>query len=479
MRFRPSLILLATFLALASVPMGRSAFAEPVGTEPPPDLERAAARLIDAALASDEAWTRLVELCDGIGHRLSGSAGLERAVDWAANAMERDGLENVRRQPVRVPHWIRGNESAEMLSPERRHLHMLGLGQSVGTPPEGVTGSVVVVDDFQAFEALSPDAVRGRIVLWNCAFESYGRTVKYRREGARLASRKGAIASLVRSVGKGNPRVPHTGTLTVWEPGERAIPAAAVSIEDAQVIARLAAAGESVVVSLKMEARLAPDAESHNVIGEIVGRELPDEIVVIGAHLDSWDVGQGAQDDGGGCVVALEAARLLTELGLRPRRTIRVVLWTNEENGERGAAAYLESVRDQVHSHVAAIESDGGVEMPWGFGVSVWENETRATDERRQRRILRSLRGFAALLAPIGAGDVRPGGGGADVAPLMEHGVPGIALRTPMTRYWDVHHTHADTVDKVDPVALRHNVAAMAVLAYALAESPTRLDSGK
>lgn len=436
-----------------------------------------ARRLIDAALHSDYAWQRLCELCDGIGPRLSGSPELAAAVDWAEAAMREDGLENVRGQPVMVPHWVRGRESATMISPRTLPLAMLGLGRSVGTPPGGIRANVVVVNDFDEFDALPARAVDGRMVLWNAPFTSYSKTVKYRTEGARRAASKGAVASLVRSVGKRSLRNPHTGAMDEWKEGERAIPAAALSIEDAQLLARLAAAGHTVTLHLEMEAHTEPDAESHNVIGELRGSELPDEIVVIGGHLDSWDVGQGVQDDAGGCIVSLAAVRLMKELELRPRRTVRVVFWTNEENGTRGADAYDDAAKAAAERHVAAIESDGGVEAPWGFGVSVYRNEDRDVDEARQAQVLEKLSAIAALLQPIHADSVRAGGGGADISPLMRYGgTPGVALRTPMDLYWDLHHSHADTVDKVDPVALRRNVAAMAVMAYVLADMPGHLD---
>jgi carboxypeptidase Q len=212
------------------------------------------------------------------------------------------------------------------------------------------------------------------------------------------------------------------------------------------------------------------------VIGEVTGSELPEEVVVIGGHLDSWDVGQGAHDDGGGCVVAMEAARLMHELGLRPRRTLRVVLWTNEENGTRGADAYCDSSGTPASKHFAAIESDGGVEDPWGFGLSVWQQGTEDADGARQSRALATLRDIGTLLTSVAADSIAEGGGGADIAPLMKHGVPGLALRTSMELYWDIHHSEADTVDKIDPEALRKNVAAMAVMGYVLADMPGTLD---
>jgi len=471
------------------VPVSRAALGAPLATlalplaalaaDTPPvhDPRRETAeRIIAAAMASDEAWQKIAYLGDRIGHRLSGSPSLARAVDWAVEQMELDGLENVRRQRVMVPKWVRGTESAEMVAPRPAELAMLGLGRSVGTAREGLTAPIVVAESFDALDGLSDSEIRGRIVLWNVPFTTYSETVKYRWEGATAAAARGAVASLVRSVGRGSLRSPHTGAMQKYaEEGPR-IPAAALSIEDAMMLARLDAGGDEVVVRLRMEARTLPDVESHNVIGEIVGRERPREVVVIGGHLDSWDVGQGAQDDGGGCVVSMEAMRVLVHLGIRPRRTVRCVLWTNEENGTAGAEKYLESLGDDVRRHFAAIESDGGVENPWGFGLTVWANEERDVDEPRQARVLDALRDIAPLLASVGADSVAAGGGGADISPLMEKGVPGLALRTPMEQYWDIHHSEADTVDKIDPTALRRNVAAMAVMAWALAELPGALD---
>lgn len=462
----------AILLAAVAAAAPGHAFADRSQVE---DLRPQAEALIEAALASDHAWRRLSELCDGIGPRLSGSEGLERAVAWSEETMRRDGLENVRLQPVMVPRWIRGEESAHMTAPRRKELAMLGLGRSVGTPPGGVEGEVVVFPDFAAFDAAADEDVRGRIVLWNAPFTSYGETVKYRWDGARTAASKGAIASLIRSVGKGSLDNPHTGVMEEWKENDRAIPAAALSIEDATLIARLCEAGHDVSVRLEMGARTEPDVLSHNVMGEIIGRERPEEVVVIGGHLDSWDVGSGAHDDGGGCIVSLSALHLMRELGLRPRRTLRVVFWTNEENGTRGADAYGKAAAEGSEIHVAAIESDGGVEAPWGFGVSVWRNEERDTDDERQAAAIERVARIARLLRGVKADSVRAGGGGADISPLMTGGTPGLALRTPMEFYWDIHHTHADTMDKVDPEALRRNVAAMAVMAWALAELPDRL----
>jgi carboxypeptidase Q len=270
-------------------------------------------------------------------------------------------------------------------------------------------------------------------------------------------------------------RTPHTGALRYEEKVPK-IPSAAISLEDAEMIDRLDERGIPVRVKLRMEARTLPDVLSHNVIGELRGNELPEEVVVLGGHLDSWDVGQGAHDDGGGCVISMEAVRLIHDLGLRPRRTLRVVLWTNEENGLRGGDVYRDSLGTRVRTHVAAIESDGGVERPMGFGVRILKEGTKEIDEPRHQRALQSAREIAPLLARIGADKIFENGGGADIGPLMRAGVPGLGHRTTMEKYFHWHHTHADMVDKVDPEELRKNVAAMAVMAYVLADMPGHID---
>ncbi|MGE3344946.1 MAG: M28 family peptidase, partial [Vicinamibacterales bacterium] len=285
-----------------------------------------AAKLIAASQSSDFAWQRLAELTDTFGPRLSGSLGLERAITWAVETMKKDGLDNVRTEPVMVPKWVRGDEKLMLLDPIPQSLPMLGLGNSVGTGAGGITGDVIVIGSFDELEAKSAD-VRGKIVLFNVPFTNYGQTVPYRSTGPARAARHGAIAVLVRSVGPVGLRTPHTGA-TTYTPNVPMIPAAAITVEDAERFQRLQNRGVPIRVRLEMDAHFEPDAQSFNVIGELTGRELPNELVVIGCHFDSWDVGAGASDDGGGCIVTWEALRLMKQLGLRPRRTVRVVLWT-------------------------------------------------------------------------------------------------------------------------------------------------------
>jgi carboxypeptidase Q len=455
--------------AQAPARQGEAAVAQaPPKPLPPPrvkidEYRERAARIIGAALTSDRAYRRLAWLTDRIGHRLSGSEALERAVAWAVDEMKRDRLDNVRAEKVMVPHWVRGEESLELLTPEGRSLPMLGLGNSEGTPPGGVTAEAVVVRSFDELEALGERA-RGKVVVYNVPFTNYGQTVAYRGAGASRAAKLGAVAALVRSVTPVSLQTPHTGSLRYLD-GMPKIPAAAVTVEGAELLQRMYDRGERPTVRLKMQARFLPDAESANVVAELKGRERPDEIIVVGGHLDSWDVGQGAHDDGGGCVVSWEAARLLKELNLRPRRTIRVVLFTNEENGLRGGNGYRDAHKAEVANHVLAIESDIGVFRPTGFGLS-----ERATPQARA-----DFQEIAKLLAGIRADRIDPDGEGADIGPIVREGVTGASLNVDASRYFDIHHTHADTLDKVNPQELAACVAAMAVMAYVVADMPDRL----
>ena len=417
-------------------------------------------QIIAAALQDSSAFQRMSELVDRFGNRLSGSDNLERAIDWILDEMRRDGLDNVRGEPVMVPHWVRGEESAELLEPRSMALPMLGLGGSINTPPDGITAPVLVVRSFDELRERA-DAARGRIVLFNAPFTAYGETVQYRSNGAVEAARVGAVASLIRSVTPYSLRTPHTGGMRYADDVAR-IPHAAITVEDAELMQRMQDRGERIVVRLRMNAQTLPDAPSRNVVGELTGSEFPSEVVVLGGHIDSWDVGQGAMDDAGGSVAAWEVLLVLQRLGLRPRRTIRVVLWTNEENGLRGGTAYRETHHDEVDNHVLAIESDGGVFKPTGFGFTGSEPA------------LELVREIGQLLEPIDVG-ISAGGGGADIGPLMRAGVPGMGLNVDGSRYFWYHHTNADTVDKLDPAEMALCVAALAVMSYVVADMPERL----
>ncbi|MBA3579866.1 MAG: M20/M25/M40 family metallo-hydrolase [Gemmatimonadaceae bacterium] len=418
-------------------------------------------RIIAAALSDSAAYNRVALLTDKFGHRLSGSTSLEHALDWIIAEMTRDGLQNVRGEPVMVPRWVRGEESATMVRPRPMKLHMLGLGGSIGTPEGGITASVLVVTSFDDL-ADKADQARGKIVLFDAPFTNYGATVQYRSRGAIEAAKVGAVAALIRSVASNSMQNPHTGAMR-YDSTVTQIPAAALSVEDAAMLHRMYDRGDPVVVNLRMEAKTWPDARSRNVIAELVGSEKPEEIVVLGGHIDSWDVGQGAMDDAGGSVAAWEAVRLLKQLGLRPRRTLRVVLWTNEENGLRGANAYRDAHAAEMSNHVLAMESDGGVFAPKGFS---FDGSSEA---------LPAVAAIASLLQPLGANEVAPGGAGADVGPLTALGVPGLGLQVDGTRYFWYHHSEADTMDKLDPREVAQCVAAMAVMAYVIADMPETL----
>jgi carboxypeptidase Q len=420
-----------------------------------------ASRLIAESLSSTFAWDRLALLGDTFGHRLSGSAPLENAIVWALAEMKKDGLDDVRAEPVKVPHWVRGKESLEIVAPYRSALTMLGLGNSVGTPPAGIEADVLVVGSFAELEAAGPKA-KGKIVLFNAPFTTYGETVMYRAAGPSRAASQGALAALVRSVGPPGLRTPHTGALRYVE-GQPKIPAAAIAVEDADRLQRMQSRGTKVTLRLKMEARFLPDAQSANVVAEIRGRERADEVVVVSGHFDSWDVGTGSTDDGGGCVVTWEALRLMKKLNLRPRRTVRLVLFTNEENGSAGAQAYLERYRSQLANHVMMLESDSGVFRPTGFGF---------TGSPAARAMVQQI---ATLLAGIGADAIGPSGGGADIGPSTEAGnIPAMSLEV-SGNYFLIHHTEADTIDKINPQDMAKASAAIAVLAYVVADMPDKL----
>jgi carboxypeptidase Q len=425
-----------------------------------------ASRLIGEAVGSTFAWDRLSMLTDSIGNRLSGTPALDRAIHWAVAEMTRDGLENVHTERVMVPKWVRGSESAEIVEPARQPMVMLGLGDSVGTSSaggDGVQAEVLVVRSFEELDAKAASA-RGRIVVFNAPFTNYGETVRFRSAGPSRAARHGAVGTLVRAVGPSGLRTPHTGALQYASDAPK-IPAAAITTEDSDRLQRMADRGSPIVVRLKMEAHFEPDVESANVVGEIRGRERPDEIVVVSGHLDSWDVGAGATDDGGGCVVTWEALRIMKKLNLRPRRTVRVVLWTNEENGGRGGLAYRDQHRAELSKHVLMLESDGGVFRPLGFGFT-------GSDAARE-----TVKAIATLLTGIAADQVSVGGGGADIGPsVQERHIPAMSLEVDGSKYFLIHHTPADTIDKIDPVEMAKCAAAVAVMAYVVADLPHRLE---
>lgn len=440
----------------------------PTGRPSIADRYRATATaIIEHATKDRGAFAKLAYLTDHIGHRLAGEPSLDQAIAWATEAMKADG-HDAKTEAAMVPKWVRGRESAELVTPVARPLKILGLGGSVGTPAAGITAPVVVVRDWAELDA-KRESVKGAIVVFDHAMAAwnpktgsgYGEAVEYRGQAASRASKYGAVAVLVRSVTAHSLATPHTGAMR-YDDAVPKIPAASLTVEDTMLLARLAARGP-VSVKLAMEAQTFADVPSANVIGELRGKELPDEVVIIGAHLDSWDVGTGAHDDGAGCVTMMQALTTLRALKLAPRRTIRVVLFTNEENGLRGAKQYAKDHAAEFANMVLAVEADSGGYAPVGFSLA---------DPAPVARVAK-LRDIASLLAPIGASRVLTGHGGADIGQLT--GVPQIGLITDGRTYFDIHHTEADTLDKVDPAALAKDVAAVAVLAYIVADMPDRL----
>ena len=422
----------------------------------PEKYQDIAERLITASLADTSAYNRLAYLCDTFGPRLSGSQNLENAIDWILKELEKDSLSNVHGEKVKVPAWVRGKESARLIKPFAKDLSILGLGGSIGTRRAGIRGEVIVVDSFEELDERKEE-VKGKLVLYNAAFTNYGETVQYRYKGAQTAAKYGAIASLIRSVGPWSMNTPHTGVMAYSDTIPE-IPHAALTMEDAMMLSRIHNQGNKIILELKMEARMTADKYSRNVIAELPGSEFPEEIVVLGGHIDSWDVGQGAHDDAGGCLTAWHAVKLIKKLGLKPRRTLRVVMWTNEENGGRGNKAYRDTHMTELDNHVVAIESDAGVFKPQGFGFS---GSVEAMD---------IVRKISQLLINLDADEITEGGRAADVAPLNDEGVPVMSLKVDGSKYFWYHHTNADTFDKVDRDELNRCMAAMAIMAFVLAD---------
>ncbi len=428
-------------------------------------LEANAAKVRDFAMKDSQAWNILETLCDGVGNRISGSPQAEQAVEWGVKKFQELGFDHVRRQPVTVHWWVRGaREEVSIVAPYPHDVVALALGGSIATPAEGITAPVVIVNDIDDLKKHPIDA-KGKIVLFNKRMGpdasgkplGYGDVVPQRVNGAIEAAKCGAVASLIRSVGSADYRLPHTGMMR-YQDGVPKIPHAAITAEDADTIERLIARGETVTVRMKLSCSDGGMVPSANVVAELPGREKPDEVVVIGGHLDSWDVGQGAQDDGTGIAASIEALRVLKASGMIPRRTVRVVLFMNEENGGAGGDGYAKEMASTLDRHVAAVEMDGGSFDPEGFGITAGAGG------------LAQLAVVGRVLAPLGCGALTEKGGGADIGPMSKSGVPMIGLKNDSTKYFRYHHTPADTLDKVDPQELAKCSAMMAVMAYTLAE---------
>ncbi len=462
--------------ALTSSPQQSAPRAEEPMVEFPPQLLAELARLRDAALQSDYAYRQLRHLTNNIGPRPSGSPQAQQAVQYVAAEMRRLGLE-VRLVKAMVPHWVRGRETAELVEyygqapGTTQKIVLTALGNSTATPPDGLTAEVIVVQSFDQLQALGRERVAGKIVLFNAAYDkqlaaqgdagsAYGQAVVYRTRGAKIAAPLGAVASLIRSVGSADFRLPHTGNS---DPA--GIPAGAVSAEDADLIAQLVTEGP-VRMHLTLTPQKLPDVESYNVVADLKGSEHPEQVVIVSGHLDSWDLGTGAIDDGAGVAVAMATAELLQELHLRPRRTIRVIAWMDEERGGSGSDAYTKELGAEFPNYVGAIESDSGAGHPAGFRASV------------SRTALPFLVPVSEVLRSTGSTLIRLADGpnvGADITAMAKSGVPSFGLLQDNRTYFHYHHTAADTLDKVVPRELAENAAAMSVLAYALANMPQTL----
>lgn len=433
----------------------------------------------ERALKSDWAYERLADLTDKIGPRLSGTPQAQAAVEQVAAALKAEGLK-VTLQPMKAPHWMRGVESAELIEYSGRprgvtqQLKLTTLGGSIATPANGITAPVLVVTSFAELTARAAEA-KGRIVAFDTPFDqelaengragrAYQLAGAFRRQGATAAAKVGAVAVLVRSVGGANYRLPHTGQMT-YAPDVAKIPAAALAAEDSALLHRLAKQGP-VTMKLVLTPQSHPDVDSFNVIGDLVGTEKPDEVVIVSGHLDSWDLATGAIDDGAGVAAAMGVVRVLNELKLRPKRTIRVVAWMSEENGLAGARAYIDANKSTLKKHAAAIESDIGAGKPLGIQARVAPKAVAA------------LQPVVDALIPIGASAFENSEQtvSSDIAGLQTAGVPGFEPLLDARHYFDYHHTAADTLDKVDPKNLQRIVATMAVLAFHIADMPTLLE---
>lgn len=430
----------------------------------PAALEAQLVLLREAGLESRNSYELLRSLTTEVGPRFAGTPGDEAAVEWALRAMTEIGLANIRTEPVQVPRWVRGQEGGEILAPYPQPMHLTALGGSVGTDEAGLEAEVVMVTSIEDLAARPDAEIQGKIVFINQRMvrtqdgSSYGQTGIIRRSGPARAAEKGAVGALIRSLGTGTHRFPHTGA-TRYEDDIPKIPAAALAVPDADILATQCDSGKPVRFRLELGAQRFDDVMSANVIGEVVGRERPEEIVLLGAHLDSWDKGTGAIDDGSGVAIVLEVARLLLELPEKPRRTVRVVLFANEEFGLSGARAYGDAHQEEVAQHVLAVEADLGPGAVWRYRVKTTED---SVEDAKQ---------LIRLLAPLGISwSSTQAGGGPDLIPLRKLDVPLIDLSPDATYYFDYHHTDDDTLDKVDPGELAQNVAAYSVVAYWAAE---------
>lgn len=422
-------------------------------------------KIFDEALEKGESYEMLRQLTKNVGARLSGSPEAAAAVEWSRQKMLEYDFDNVFLQEVMVPHWVRGKkEIARIVNSKKmgtQTVNVVALGNSIGTGPQGALGKIIEVQNFQALAKLGRENIEGKIVFFNRpmdaklmdTFRAYGGASNQRGSGPSEASKYGAIGVVVRSLGSFKDDVPHTGS-TNYQPNSTPIPAVAISTNDADLLSRLLEDDKDLDFYFETHSKMLPDVLSHNVVGEIIGTEFPDEIIVVGGHLDSWDLGEGAHDDGAGCVQSIEILRIMKAMGYKPKRTIRAVMFMNEENGLRGGRKYAELAKTNNEKHIAAMESDRGGFLPIGFGIS-------APEETQNK-----FKKWKSLFEQYGVHQFKSGGGGADIGPLRDQGVPLIGFIPDSQRYFKYHHTGIDTFEQVNQRELEMGAAAMAAVIY-------------
>lgn len=421
-------------------------------------------QIFDTELSQGKSYAALEYLTTRIGARLSGSPGAAAGVEWSRHEME-NFADSVWLQPVMVPHWVRGQqEQARVLNSKKQgtiEMNVCALGMSVGTGPEGVTGQVIEVKSFEELKQLGEKRIKGKIVFFNRpmdpkqinTFAAYGGAVEQRALGPSEAAKYGAVGVIVRSMGVNLEDYPHTGSLR-YALNIPKIPAIAISTRHAELLSKLLVSEKDLQFYFETHCETLPDAPSFNVIGEIKGSQYPNEIIVVGGHLDSWDLAQGAHDDGTGCVQSMEVLRIMKMMGYKPKRTIRAVMFMNEENGLRGGLEYARQAALKQEKHIAAIESDDGGFTPRGFTMNAAEGPKAR------------IKSWKPLFAPYGLTDFDEEGAGADIGPLEPQGVTTLGFLPDSQRYFDYHHTRADTFDKVSKRELELGAASMAAMVY-------------
>lgn len=421
--------------------------------------------IYNEALGNGKSYEWLRQLTKQVGPRLSGSAGAQKAVDWSRQVMEQQGFDRVFLQEVMVPHWVRGKkeEAYIHIGSQKRTVPIAALGGSVATAPKGIEAGIIEVKTFPELRALGADKVKGKIVFFNRpmdptkinTFEAYGGAVDQRANGATEAAKLGAIGVIVRSMTNVRDDNPHTGGLR-YGTGVALIPAAAISTNGADLLSKSLQENPNLTFYFRQNCETLADAKSYNVVGEIKGSEKPDEIIVVGGHLDSWDLAEGAHDDGAGCVQSIEVLRIMKTLGLKPKRTIRAVMFMNEENGLRGGVKYADLAKTNNEKHIAGVESDNGGFTPRGFGIV-------GTPQQREK-----VMPWKSLLAPYGLAEIGPGSGGADIGPLAQLGTVLFGFKPDSQRYFDYHHTPVDNFESISQRELEMGAASMAALVYLL-----------